>query len=184
MRLQVLPAALLVLVMACSKTADAPPDVAKGPVLPDGKNPSVLITALDSVTMAGMEQKTGVWQDADASSEWRARLSAGKVRVVDERMLVGEGSSRRITHYYTHEGTLAAAIEFRIQTVLNTDRPAAKQFVLMKLEFTGDSATLSEKTVDGESVPILPFEIENARKHSMDIFAAAQSGPATAPAKP
>ncbi|MBC8087589.1 MAG: hypothetical protein H7Z40_09995 [Phycisphaerae bacterium] len=184
MRIHVLPAALLILALACSKTADAPPDLAKGPNLPDGKNAPALITALDSVTMAGMEQKTGVWQDADASSEWRARLSSGKVRVIDERLLVGEGSSRRITHYFTDEGKLAAAIEFRIQTVQGTDRPASQQFVLLKLEFTGDSATLTEKTVDGESVPVLPFEIENARKHSMDLLAAAGSAPATVPAKP
>lgn len=184
MRPQILPAALLLLVFACTKPADAPPPAAKGASIPDGKNPSAMVAALDSAKMAAMEQKTGAWQDADASSEWRARLSDGKVRVIDERMNVGEGSTRRITHYFTDEGKLAAAIEFRIQTIAGTDRPPSKQFVLMKLEFTGDSATLSEKSVDGSSVPILPFEIENARKHSMDLFKAAQATPSSAPAKP
>lgn len=184
MRFQLLPAALVMFVMACTKTADTPPDVPKGPAIPDGQNPAALVAAMDSATMAAMPQQTGNWQDADASSEWRARLSEGQVRVIDERMTVGEGSSRRITHYFTDDGKLASSIEFRIQTIAGTDRPPSKQFVLMKLEFAGNSATLSEKTVDGSSVPVLPFEIENARKHSMDLLRAAQVAPASTPPKP
>ncbi|GEM_PF-1972187 len=184
MRVQHLSVALLIWCTACTKTSDVPPETRKGPAIPDGNNASALVAALDSTTMASMEQRTGTWQDADASSEWTARLSGGKVRVITERMMVGESSSRNITHFFTDDGTLAAAFELRYQTVAGTDRPPAKQLVLMKLEFTGDSATRSEKTVDGESVPILPFEIANARKHSMDLLAVSQSTSSVAPGKP
>jgi hypothetical protein len=133
--------------------------------------------------MASMEQRTGDWQEADASSRWRAMASQGKIRLIDETMKVGESSTRRVTHYFTDDGKPAAYIEFRMQTVMASDRQPSKQFVLMKLEFSGDSTTLKEKTVDGVSQPVQPFEVETARKHSMALFTAAQSAPVTSPAR-
>lgn len=177
---------LVLLLAACSKTADtsAAATATSGPSVPDGKNPAALVAALDSSTMAAMEQKTGTWQSADAASEWRSRASGGKIRMVDERMKVGETSSRRISHYYTDDGKLSALIEFRIQTVMASDKSPGQQFVLMKLEFAGDSVSHQEKTVDGNPQPIEPYEIDNARKHSMEMLATAQSAASTAPAKP
>lgn len=175
----------VVIVAACSKTADAPaPKVANGPTLPDGRTPAALVNALDSATMVRMEQRTGEWSEADASSKWRAMASGGKIRLIDETMTVGESSSRRITHYFTDDGKPAAFIEFRIQTVTSGSKSPEKQFVLFKLEFAGDSTTRTEKTVNGVGQPVQPFEIENARKHSMVLFAAAQTAPVSTPAKP
>ena len=176
-------ALLVVSIAACSKTSDAPA-VGAGPKLPDGREPIALVQALDTNTMMAMEQRTGRWQEADASSDWRAMASGGKIRVVDETMRVGESSSRRVTHYFTDDGKLAAYYEFRIQTVNATDRQPTKQFVLFKLEFQGDTVSHSEKTVDGAAQPIQAFEVENARKHSMVLFDAAKSAPVTTPAKP
>ncbi len=176
--------ALLICSMAaCSKTSDAPP-VGGGPTLPDGRVPSALVQALDTNTMRAMEQRTGSWKDADASSEWRAMASNGKVRMIDETMHVGETGTWRVTHYFTDAGKLAAYYEFRIQQVTSGDRPPAQQFVLFKLEFQNDTVSHSEKTVDNAPQPIQPFEIENVRKHSMALFALAQSAPVTTPAKP
>lgn len=176
-------AALVLLLMACGKTADAPA-IAAGSKLPDGRVPTALVQALDTNTMKAMEQRTGNWQEADASSEWRAMTSGGKVRVIDETIRVGETSRRRVTHYFTDDGKLAAYYEFRIQTVSAGDRPPAKQFVLFKLEFQRDTISHSEKTVDGATQRIETFEVENARKHSMVLFDAAKSAPVTTPAKP
>lgn len=189
MHQRVLRLTLVFLLAACSKTADtsaATPSTTatSGPSVPDGKNPAALVAALDSSTMAAMEQKTGTWQSADAASEWRSRASGGKIRMVDERMTVGETSSRRISHYFTDDGKLAAFIEFRIQTVMASDKSPSQQFVLMKLEFAGDSVSHREKTVDGKAQPIEAYEIDNARKHSMEMLATAQSAASTAPAKP
>lgn len=185
MRFRILPIVVACVVAACSKAADTSSSaVANKSAIPDGSDPVALVAALDSATMATMEQRTGNWQDADASSDFRARLSEGKVRVIDERMIAGENSSRRITHYFTDQEKLASSIEFRIQTVTGTDRPAAKQFVLIKLDFRGDSAIRAEKTVDGDTVPMLTFEIDNARKHSLDLLAIAKTGATTTPAKP
>jgi len=176
-------AVLVFSIVACSRTADTPP-IAAGPKLPDGRVPTALVQALDTNTMKAMEQRTGQWQEADASSEWRAMASGGKIRVIDETMRVGETSSRRVTHYFTDDGKLAAYYEFRIQTVNAGDRPPAKQFVLFKLEFQSDTVSHSEKTVDGAAQPIEKFEVENARKHSMVLLDAAKSAPVTTPAKP
>ena len=176
-------AVLVVSIAACSKTPDAPA-VGAGPKLPNGREPTALVQALDTNTMMAMEQRTGRWQEADASSDWRAMASGGKIRVVDETMRVGETSSRRVTHYFTDDGKLAAYYEFRIQTVNATDRQPTKQFVLFKLEFQSDTVSHSEKTVDGAAQPIQTFEVENARKHSMVLFDAAKSAPVTTPAKP
>lgn len=176
--------ALLCAVAACSKTSDAPPPVASGPTLPDGRVPAALVQALDTNTMMAMEQRSGSWQEADANSTFRAMASGGTVRVIDETMRVGESSSRRVTHYYTTDGVPAAIYEFRIQTVTAGDRPPTKQFVLFKLELVGDSVTFSQKTVDGTAQTIEPFEVENARKHSMALFDAAKTAPVISPAKP
>lgn len=175
-------AALLLVLVACSKPADTPP-AASGPMLPDGRVPAALVEALDSTTMAAMEQRTGDWSEADASSRWRAMASNGAIRVIDETMAAGESSTRRITHYYTDSGAVAAYIEFRIQTITAGDRPPAKQFVLMKLEFAGDSTLHSEKTVDGVAQPVEPFEVANARKHSLQLFAAAHTAAVSKPAQ-
>lgn len=183
MRLHLIRAALLLNIVACGSSADTP-RVSNGPVLPDGRTPAALVQALDSSTMAAMEQRTGDWSDADASSRWRAMASDGKIRLIDETMQVGENSTRRITHYFTDAGTPAAYMEFRIQTVIASDRPPAQQYVLIKLEFVDDSTILMEKTVDGASQPVQPFEIDNARKHSLQLFAAAGSAAITTPAKP
>ena len=169
--------------VACSKTSDAPP-VPSGLSLPDGRVPSALVQALDTNVMKSMEQRTGEWREADASSQWRAMANAGKVRVIDETMHVGETSTRRVTHYYTDDGKPVAYYEFRIQTVTAGDRPPAKQFVLLKLEFQNDTVSHSEKTVDGVAQPIQAFEVENARKHSFTLFDAAKAAPVTTPAKP
>lgn len=176
-------AVLVLSMVACSKTSDTPP-IAVGPKLPDGRVPTALVQALDTNTMKAMEQRTGQWQEADASSDWRAMASGGKIRVVDETMRVGETSSRRVTHYFTDDGKLAAYYEFRIQTVNAGDRPPSKQFVLFKLEFQSDTISHSEKKVDGAAQPIEGYEVENARKHSMVLFDAAKSAPVTNPAKP
>lgn len=175
--------ALVLSLSGCNKTADAP-KVATGPSLPDGRTPSLLIQALDSATMVRMEQRTGNWSEADAASKWRAMASGGKIRLIDETLTAGESSTRRTTHYFTEDGKPAAYIEFRIQTVMTGDKSPEKQFVLLKLEFTGDSASKVEKTVNGVAQPVQPFEIENARKHSMVLFGAAQSAPVTSPATP
>ncbi|MEO7362484.1 MAG: hypothetical protein ABI120_19295 [Gemmatimonadaceae bacterium] len=175
--------AVLIVVAACSKTADAP-KVGTGSVLPDGLTPSLLVEALDSTTMVKMEQRTGDWSEADASSKWRAMASDGKIRLIDETMTAGESSSRRITHYFTDNGKLAAFIEFRIQTVLTGNKSPEKQFVLFKLEFNNDSTIHTEKSVNGTPQPVEPFEIENARKHSMTLLSAAQAAPVSSPAKP
>lgn len=182
-RALVLQTVLALSIAACSKNADTPA-VGGGPKLPDGRVPSALVQALDTNTMKAMEQRTGDWQDADASSKWRAMASGGKVRLIDETMHVGESSTRRVTHYFTDDGKLAAYYEFRIQTVTAGDRPPAKQYVLFKLELVGDSISRSEKTVDGAAQPVQPFEIENARKHSLALLDAAKSAPVTTPAKP
>ncbi|MEP6835202.1 MAG: hypothetical protein ABJB74_17580 [Gemmatimonas sp.] len=174
---------LVFALLACSKTSDAP-SVAAGPKLPDGRVATELVTALDTNTMKAMEQRTGNWQEADASSAWRAMSSGGKVRMIDETMHVGETSSRRITHYFTDDGQLAAYYEFRIQSVISSDRSPTKEYVLFKLEFQNDAVSHSEKTVNGAAQPIEPFEIENARKHATVLFDAAKSVPVTSPAKP
>ena len=174
---------MVAVIVACSKTADAP-KVAAGPVLPDGLIPSTLVQSLDSATMVRMEQRTGAWSEADASSKWRAMASGGKIRLIDETMMVGESSTRRITHYFTDGGKPAAFIEFRIQTVLSGNKSPQKQYVLFKLEFSGDSTIHTEKTVNGAPQPVEPFEIENARKHSMTLLSAAQSAAISSPAKP
>ena len=175
--------AVVLVTAACNKTADAP-KIATGPLLPDGRTPSLLVEALDSATMVKMEQRTGDWSEADASSKWRAMASDGKVRLIDETMTAGENSSRRITHYFTDSGKLAAFIEFRIQTVMTGNKSPEKQFVLFKLEFQNDSTTHAEKSVNGTAQPVESFEIDNARKHSMTLLSAAQSAPVSSPAKP
>lgn len=182
-RSYVVHAALVLSLIACGKTADTPA-AAAGPKLPDGRVPTELVSALDTNTMKAMEQRTGNWQEADATSQWRGMASGGKVRMIDETMHVGETSTRRVTHYFTDDGKLAAYYEFRIQMVSAGDRPPSKQFVLFKLEFQSDTISRSEKSVDGEAQPIQPFEVENARKHSMALLAAAKSAPVTSPAKP
>jgi hypothetical protein len=180
---------VVVLLAACGNAADTPkagdtPKTTTGLVLPDGRSPSALVDALDSATMVRMEQRTGTWSEADASSKWRAMANDGKIRLIDETMLVGESSSRRITHYFTDDGKLAASLELRIQTVTSGNKSPEKQFVLIKLEFAGDSTTRTEKTVNGVGQPLQPFEIENARKHAMVLFDAAQTAPVSSPAKP
>lgn len=178
-----LAAALIVTMIACNKTADAP-KAASGPALPDGKTPALLISALDSATMVRMEQRTGDWSKADASSTWRAMASGGKIRLIDESQKVGDMSSRRITYYFTDDGKLAAYAEFRIQTVLSGNKPPEKQYVLFKLEFQSDTVSRTEKNVNGASQPVEPFEIENVRKHAAVLFSAAQTAPVSSPAKP
>lgn len=169
--------------VSCSKTADTPP-AAVGPTLPDGSTPALLVQALDSATMVRMEQRTGVWREADASSDWRAMASQGKIRVIDETMRVGESSSRRNTYYFSPDGRPVAYIEFRIQTVAASDRTPTQEYVLLKLEFAGDSVSKSEKTVNGAAVPLEGYEIENARTHAMTLYNAALSAPVTSPATP
>lgn len=176
-------AVVLTTSFACNKTADAP-KVATGPSLPDGKAPAALISALDSATMVRMEQRTGDWSEADASSKWRAMATGGRIRLIDESQKVGESSSRRITHYFTDDGKLAAYSEFRIQTVMSGNKPPEKQFVLFKLEFQNDTVSRTEKTVNGTNQPVEPFEVENVRKHSAMLFNAAQTAPVQSPAKP
>lgn len=182
-RLLALQFALVFSMTACSKAADSPPK-AGGPTLPDGRVPTALVTALDTNTMKKMEQRAGTWQEADATSEWRAMASGGLVRMIDETKHVGESGVWRVTHYFTDDGKLAAYYEFRIQTVTAGDRPPAKQFVLFKIEFQNDTVSHSEKTVDNVPKSIEPFEIENVRNHSMALLALAKSAPVTSPAKP
>ncbi|MGV3710059.1 MAG: hypothetical protein ACO1Q7_14580 [Gemmatimonas sp.] len=177
-------ALLTLVVAACSKGGDAPPAGTGGPTLPTGKDPKLLVTALDSATMSRMEERTGDWQDADASSTFRALASQGKVRAIDETMRVGESSSRRVTHYYTDDGKVAAYYEFRIQTVNAPDRSPTKEFVLFKFELTADTVSYREKNVNGAEVAIEQYEFDNARKHSLDLLAKANSAPVTTPAKP
>lgn len=178
---------------ACNKAADAPGSntpgadaskTASGPSLPDGRNATALVEALDSATMIRMEQRTGDWSEGDASSKWRAMASGGKIRLIDETMTAGESSTRRITHYFTDTGNLVAYYEFRIQTVMSGSKSPEKQFVLFKIEFLGDSITKIEKSVNGTAQPVQPFEIENARKHSTTLLSAAQAAPVSSPAKP
>jgi hypothetical protein len=177
--------ALLALAFAaCSKGGDTASATAGGPALPTGTDPRALVTALDSATMSQMEQRQGDWQDADASSTFRALASGGKVRAIDETMRVGESSSRRVTHYYTDNGNVAAYYEFRIQTVNATDRSPTKEFVLFKFELTADTVSYKEKKVNNVEAPIEQFEIDNAKKHSLDLLAKANSAPVTTPAKP
>lgn len=167
----------------CSKAADTHP-AAAGPTLPDGSTPALLVQALDSATMVRMEQRTGVWREADASSEWRAMATQGNIRVIDETMRVGESSARRTTYYFSPDGKPVAYIEFRIQTVAASDRTPTQEYVLLKLEFSGDSISKREKTVNGAAMPLEGYEIENARTHAMTLYNAALSAPVTSPATP
>ena len=172
-----------VLMVACGKTADAPP-VGGGPALPDGRVPSALIQALDTNTMKSMEQRLGKWQDADASSEWRAMASGGKVRLIDETMRVG-GKQHTSRHALFHRRRKTFVVRGVPHSECDDRRPTNREtVVLFKLEFQHDTLSHSEKTVDGAAQPIQPFEIENARKHSMALFDAAKSAPVTSPAKP
>lgn len=173
---------------ACSKAGDTvaakPATVLTGKALPDGKAPTALVDALDSVTLAGLEQRTGEWKDADASSTWKAFVNDGSVRLIDERMLVGENSHRRVMHFYTSDGQISSHIETRDQTVMAGDRPPGREFVLMTLQFVGDSVIKAAKSVNGEPKSIEPFEIANARKHADVLLSSALVAPVTPPAKP
>jgi hypothetical protein len=175
--------AALLLCSGCSTSGDAAANgshstaAANGPALPDGKLPDALVTALDSATLTRMELRTGEWKEGDASSTWNAYSSDGSVRLIDERVTAGENSTRRVEHYFTSDGHLASHIETRNQLVLAGDRPPAREFVLMSINFAGDSATKSHKSVNGEATPIEPFEIDNAKKHADVLLAAALVAP-------
>jgi hypothetical protein len=180
-------AALFFAAVACNKGADTSAQKAlatTGIALPDGKTPSILVAALDSSAIAKLEVRRGEAKDADASSTWNAYLSDGSVRVIDERTVMGDSSTRRTMHYYTSDGHLAANIETRDQLAMSGKSSPVRQFVFISMEFVGDSVTKSSKSVNGEPKPIEPFEVANAKKHADALLAAALTAPVASPAKP
>jgi hypothetical protein len=176
---------------ACSRTGDTPADTSSAgagqsipasPTLPDGKSPAELVAALDSTTLSKLEQRHGEWKDANASSTWKAWVSHGSIRVIDERVTAGE-STRRVMHYFTSDGHLASHIETRNQIVISGGQ-SSRQFVLMSLDFAGDSVARSSRSVNGETQPVTPSEIASTRKHADVLLAAALVAPAVLPARP
>lgn len=170
----------MVFAIACKNGGDAPATV-NSRSIPDGKTPSVLVSALDSATLATMEIRKGDWKEADATSQWRAWVSNGKVRVIEEFMSVGDYSARKLMHYYTDDEQLAAHVETRDQLILAGDRPPVRELMTLTLEFQGNSATKSSKVVNNVEKSVEPFEVETAKKHGEALLAAAKSAAAVTP---
>ena len=169
-----------VVLTACRPASDVPA-TANSRSVPDGENPAVLVAALDSAALATMELRRGEWKEADASSTWRAWVSNGKIRAIEEFMSVGDYSARRLMHYYTDHERVAAHTETRDQLMLSGDRPPVRETVTLKLEFSGESATKSLKTVNGVATSVEPFEAETARKHGEVLLALAKNAAVVAP---
>ena len=172
---------------ACNKASDESAKTAlahSGIALPDGKTPALLVAAMDSGAKAKMEVRNGEVKGADAVSTFIAYVNDGSVRLVDERMTMSDSSTRRVLHYYTSDGHLAANIETRNQIAMSGNSPPVREFVLMSMEFVGDSMTKSTKTVNGEAKPVEKFEADNAKKHAAELAAAALGAPVATPAKP
>ncbi|MEP6764332.1 MAG: hypothetical protein ABJB66_08490 [Gemmatimonadaceae bacterium] len=177
----------LALLVACKSGSDAPAAAAANTrSIPDGKTPSALVSAVDSATLASMEMRKGEWKEADASSQWRAWVANGKVRVIEEFMAVGDYSARKLMHYYTDDEKLAAHLETRDQLVFAGDRPPVREQMTLTLEFQGNSATKSSKIVNNVEKSVEPFEVETAKSHGEVLLAAAKSAAAVTPtpAKP
>jgi hypothetical protein len=158
-------------IVSCS--GDGKPAAAGSTALPDVRDPHALVAALDTMALGG----------ADASSTWKAWLQGGAVVRIDERMTMSDSSTSTLVHYFTSAGKLVATTQSRAQIVQNTDRSPSTSSVLLTLEFTGDSATRVEKTVDGAPREVQRFEIDGARNHAMALLDVARTAP-SAPKRP
>lgn len=113
---------------------------------------------------------TGTWSDADEHSTWTATHAVANALRIDETATFGADSRASRMFLFDSAGHLISMSDNREQTAQSGNSSPITMRSMLVIEFANDSATRTNKQVDGAQRPVQQYEIENARRHAQQLL--------------
>jgi hypothetical protein len=114
----------------------------------------------------------GLWSDSvTAESAYLAEYVDGKLVVIEEQMMLADGTRSSRAYFYNAEYAPTRFFEHRALTAASGNSTPKVLHSLLNIYVSGYKIDSAVKRVDFEAKTVQPYEIENMRKHEREIFA-------------
>lgn len=117
---------------------------------------------------------SGTWSDADERSTWTATHAVANALRIDETATFGADAHASRMFLFDSAGHLISMSDNREQTVQSGNSSPTILRSMLVIEFANDSATRTNKQVDGAERPVQKYEIDNARRHAQQLLTLAR----------